>query len=274
MKIQYFILTYIIILSCGCKRKAQVKGIVTLNENGQANSSVVTAGEVPKSPSLIQPRILIAPKPVDNNETKSNSSVVHPPVVPIVAKDPLPPLKILPVVASNNLTVNPIQEVIHTDPLIVNVTNPCTRIMCPLTGCRNSLPAIPSQGICCTRCVTNTKCNVSQCPALKCVGLLTPANFTAGDCCDRCAPIPTKPTEATTTTTTAVSSSESSSGSNESSGNDNENGKDHGFKLGNFVRQQKKFNSRIMHMVKDLQSRLRDHESDESSELSETEEDK
>ena len=38
--------------------------------------------------------------------------------------------------------------------LIAQPIKPCTRAVCPLTGCFNSLPPIPSQGICCQRCIS------------------------------------------------------------------------------------------------------------------------
>lgn len=142
-------------------------------------------------------------------------------------------------------------------------TGPCARAVCPMIYCPNSLPAIPSQGICCPRCVSrypvlfftngnhshrrssfiaSPSCNTSACPTYKCAAGIQPANLTGGECCDRCAPITkttataratqvsssikTRPSkESSSSSSSSSSESESSSSSDSSSDSDESHGK-------------------------------------------------
>jgi len=84
--------------------------------------------------------------------------------------------------------------------------------------------------------IANPKCNTTACPKYKCGTYLIPANLTAGECCDRCAPAsvkPTattkkpsaKPTKLTSRPKTTRPSSSSSSEEEEDSGSEQYDGK-------------------------------------------------
>ena len=54
----------------------------------------------------------------------------------------------------------------------------------------------------------NPNCNASACPQYKCGTYLIPANLTAGECCDRCAPVTNEPKDTSSHTQPPSSSSE------------------------------------------------------------------
>ncbi|CAF0842406.1 unnamed protein product [Adineta ricciae] len=164
-----------------------------------------------------------------------------------------------------------------------NKTELCKRMMCPMIYCLNSLPPIPSQGICCPRCISDKNCNTSTCPQIKCATELIPANITAGECCDRCAPptTATKKTKMTSVTKksrgTAAPKKPSSSSEEKTDQHDSHSSEDdvqpHRCKLGHHASKPKKQYSRLIRLLtktlihlRRAQSNRRFRESSESHE--------
>lgn len=71
--------------------------------------------------------------------------------------------------------------------------------------------------------LANPKCNTSACPKYKCATHLVPANLTAGECCDHCAPVSVKPATSTVKPTHKPKKSQAPSSSSSSQEEEEDN---------------------------------------------------
>ncbi|CAF1359714.1 unnamed protein product [Adineta steineri] len=200
---QYFILA-IIVFGCACNHSTVTGGPMvnareaeTSPETSQVYPTALLARNSPdaKPVRVIHSPISSARKHGDESNTPetgllrkpveiNDEHLKHSSVMPVV----------IPIRKPNNSSKHK-KGMSHNKSSGENTIVNCAHVECPAILCQNSLPSIPSQGICCPRCPTNSKCNKTACPKYKCVTYLVPANITAGECCDHCAPL-----SATTTT--------------------------------------------------------------------------
>ncbi|CAF4292995.1 unnamed protein product, partial [Adineta steineri] len=202
---QYFILA-IIVFGCACNHSTVTGGPMvnareteTSPETSQVYPTALLSRNSPdaKPVRVIHPPISSARqygdesntpesgllrKPVEINDEHLKHSSVMPVVIPIRKPDNSSKHK---------------KGMSHNKSSGENTIVNCAHVECPAILCQNSLPAVPSEGICCPRCPTNSKCNKTACPKYKCATYLVPANITAGECCDHCAPLSATTTVAT-----------------------------------------------------------------------------
>ncbi|CAF3617388.1 unnamed protein product [Rotaria socialis] len=219
MKIQVLLVT-IAMLYCSCKN-GTVNGMAILNTDQVTTASHQPIAELMKPKVLIETRILTAAKPVYDKAVIPNSKVnnaskkstaepvnARPLIEPriLTAKKPVDDKKTTPDFAvdyssDQSETALEVRSDVSSVNLLEALENPstdlaqiqknlqfCASARCSRIYCENNLPAIPTQRICCPRCVTNPKCDASECPTLKCRTYIIPADFSTDECCDRCAP--------------------------------------------------------------------------------------
>ncbi|UJR09261.1 hypothetical protein I4U23_013507 [Adineta vaga] len=209
-------LVIIVLLGCWCKNN-------TVNVNAAMEKTDVK----PEAPILPVGVIASKPKPVT---VEGNKDAISPKILLEERR------KTLTAASTDNNPSKKEEKTSNNDTETKEKLDLCARMMCPMIYCENSLPAIPSQGICCQRCINDPKCNTSECPKFKCGTHLIPANVTAGECCDRCAPATTKaPVETKQSKTTTKPKKlakkprnhKSSSSSSSSSAEERKNGQNH-----------------------------------------------
>ncbi|CAF3948078.1 unnamed protein product [Adineta steineri] len=204
---QYFILA-LIVFGCACNHSTVTGGPMvnareteTSPETSQVYPTALLSRNSPdaKPVRVIHPPMSSARKNGDESNT-SETGLLRKPVE--INDEHLKHSSVMPVVIPirkpNNSSKHK-EGMSHIKSSGENTIVNCEHVECPAVLCQDSLPAIPSQGICCPRCPTNSKCNKTACPKYKCATYLVPANITAGECCDHCAPL-----SATTTTTVAT----------------------------------------------------------------------
>ncbi|CAF3464747.1 unnamed protein product [Rotaria socialis] len=145
------------------------------------NASNKSTAEPVNARPLIEPRILTAKKPVDDKKTTPDFAVDYSSDQSETALE----------VRSDVSSVNLLEALENPSTDLAQIQKNlqfCASARCSRIYCENNLPAIPTQRICCPRCVTNPKCDASECPTLKCRTYIIPADFSTDECCDRCAP--------------------------------------------------------------------------------------
>ncbi|CAF4034041.1 unnamed protein product [Rotaria magnacalcarata] len=315
------LLVTIAVLYCSCKDRT-VEGVATLNTDQVTMASYQPTPEPVKPEIVIAPYILINETVVNNNDTTPNFEVnnasnnstpelVKPEIViapyilitkkPVDDKDKKRHFQVnnasnksetLSEVESDILSVNLLEELEDPSADLTQINENlqfCARAMCPMIYCRNNLPAMPSQRICCPRCVTNAKCNVSECPTFKCHIYRIPANFSAHECCDHCA-LPSAngagrtkigkhfrgfrngiyQYEQSSESQNHFSSRSSSSSAEGGSSSKQDSLRYIGCQAPPFENQPSHCNSRFMQLLAEVSARLRDEEYDDFSDISDS----
>ncbi|CAF1219053.1 unnamed protein product [Rotaria magnacalcarata] len=246
------------------------------------NASNKSAAEPVKPAIVIAPYILITKKPVDDKDKKRHFQVNNASNKSEKSSE----------VESDILSVNLLEELEDPSADLTQINENlqfCARAMCPMIYCRNNLPAMPSQRICCPRCVTNAKCNVSECPTFKCHIYRIPANFSAHECCDHCA-LPSAngagrtkirkhfrgfrngiyQYEQSSESQNHFSSRSSSSSAEGGSSSKQDSLRYIGCQAPPFENQPSHCNSRFMQLLAEVSARLRDEEYDDFSDISDS----
>lgn len=163
---------FLVLLACGC-RNSTVKGIAILEKTDGDTLPVLRQAPVVSSDGskdvliaepkvMAQPAILVAQRPaplVLPTENTQELPVAQPAI--LIAQPPAPP--VLPAETAQESPA-PEPPILIALPPVEQTAAPasnkpaanialCARTPCPKIYCANSLPPIPSKGICCQRCI-------------------------------------------------------------------------------------------------------------------------